>query len=237
MDSSDEKNINFVKHVFNFDDKSKSDMINIIQYSLIAIIPIILLNKTMAKYVPEADEEKGSLEILIEISLQIIVMFIGLLIIHRIITFVPTYSGSNYPEFNIIFIILGVLMITMSLQTKIGEKANILFDRVSELWDGKTNVKQTDKNSGNVKVTQPISAQNLNTIRMPTYNDATSINLLPNNNNAQQLSLSPQQLPDYNAMHRQDTTPLINAATPGQTEGFSEPMAANELAGGGFSNW
>ena len=60
----------------------------------------------MQKYVPEADEKKGSVEILAEVLIQIIVMFIGLLMIHRIITYVPTYSGMEYPEFSIIFIIL-----------------------------------------------------------------------------------------------------------------------------------
>ena len=44
MDSSDDSK-SFFKHVFNFDDDSKSDILNIIQYALLAIIPIVLLNK------------------------------------------------------------------------------------------------------------------------------------------------------------------------------------------------
>ena len=46
----------FLKHVFNFDEESKSEILNIIQYALIAIIPIVILNKTIGKYVPEADD-------------------------------------------------------------------------------------------------------------------------------------------------------------------------------------
>ena len=40
-------------------------------------------------------------------------------------------------------------------------------------------------------------------------------------------------------MYRQDTTPLVGAATPGGTmEGFGEPMAANSVLGGGaFGSW
>jgi len=34
-------------------------------------------------------------------------------------------------------------------------------------------------------------------------------------------------------MYRKDTTPLVGAATPGMSEGFSEPMAANSVLGGG----
>jgi hypothetical protein len=144
MDNSDESK-SFFKHVFNFDDDSKSEILNILQYSIIAIIPVVILNKTMQKYVPESDDKKSSLEISAEIVIQIIVMFIGLLIIHRIITFIPTYSGSKYPEFHIVYIILAILMITMSLQTKLGEKVSILVDRVTELWEGKKQNKQENR--------------------------------------------------------------------------------------------
>ena len=237
MDSSDDSKKNFFKHVLNFDDDSKSDMINIIQYSLIAIIPVIILNKSMQKYVPEADEQKGNLEILAEVVLQIIIMFIGLLTVHRIITFVPTYSGVDYPEFNIIFIILAVLMITLSLQTKLGEKVSILTDRLTELWEGKSD-KKNKKEKGSVKVSQPISQNsqptNQSAMNQAMYNDGTSINSLPTND----MSSSVQQMPDYNAMNRQDTTPLVGAATPG--EGFNVPQAASDVLGGGFggfSSW
>ena len=254
MDSSDSSKKGFFKHVFNFDNDSKSDMLNIIQYTLLAIIPIIILNKSMQKYVPEADEKKGSIEILAEILIQIIVMFMGLLLIHRIITYVPTYSGMEYPEFSVIFIVLAILMITLSLQTKLGEKVSILVDRLTELWEGKTDSKSNKgkkgNGNGNVKVSQPISGQNmgmgLSMNTMPTnqsamnqalYGGSTSINQLPNDSN-QNYSQSSQQLPNYNNMYQQDTTPLVGAATPGMAEAFSEPMAANSVLGGGaFGSW
>lgn len=245
MDSSDEKS--FVKHVFNFDDDSKSDMMNIVQYTLIAIIPIVMLNKTMQKYVPEADEQKGSLEISVEIVGQVIGMFIGLLFIHRIITFIPTYSGTKYPEFNIVFIILAVLMITMSLQTKLGEKVSILVDRLIELWEGKP-AKGVKK--GKVTVSQPIvqngqmvmgGANAQQAMNQAMYSDGTSLNNLPTS------MPTKQELPNYDTMHRADTTPLVGASTPGMggmgmgmgMEPF-EPMAANDALGGafgGFSSW
>jgi len=254
MDSSDNSKKGFFKHVFNFDNDSKSDMLNIIQYTLIAIIPVIILNKAMQKYVPEADEKKGSLEILAEVLIQIIVMFMGLLIIHRIITYIPTYSGLEYPEFSIIFIILAILMITLSLQTKLGEKVSILVDRLTELWEGKSNNKgKNGKGKGNVKVSQPISGQNMGgTITMPMntlpsnqsamnqslYGGSTSISQLPTDSSNQSYSQSSQQLPNYNNMYQNDTTPLVGAATPGMAEGFMEPMAANSVLGGGaFGSW
>ena len=237
MDSSDDSK-SFFKHVFNFDDDSKSEILNILQYSLIAIIPIVILNKTMQKYVPESDDKKSSLEISAEVIIQIIVMFIGLLLIHRVITFIPTYSGSNYPEFHIVYIILAILMITMSLQTKLGEKVSILVDRIFELWNGKQDNKKNGKN-GTVKVSQPISGQ-VTSQTVNNYTDGTAISSLPTYDATQgnQNTMAPQQLPNYDAMYRQDTTPLVGAATPGMTEGFSEPMAANSVLGGGaFGSW
>ena len=237
MDSSDESNKNFFKHVFNFDDDSKSDILNIIQYALIAIIPIVILNKTIGKYVPEADDKKSSLEVTAEVIIQIIVTFMGLLIIHRIITFIPTYSGSKYPEFHIVYIILAIMMITMSLQTKLGEKVNILVDNVMTLWNGKYDNKKKNCKNG-VKVSQPISGQQI--LQPPSqsnYSDGTAISSLPTNDlqYGSEGTIQAQQLPNYNNMYKQDTTPLVGAATPGISQESFGPVAASEFLGGGSS--
>jgi hypothetical protein len=49
-----------------------------------------------------------------------------------------------------------------------------------------------------------------------------------------QILLKNEKCCNYNAMYRQDTTPLVNAATPGGNEGFGNmgPVAANEAFGG-----
>lgn len=240
MDSSDDSNKSFFKHVFNFDDDSKSDILNIMQYALVAIIPVVILNKTIGKYVPESDDKKSSLEITAEVIIQIIVTFMGLLIIHRMITFIPTYSGSKYPEFQVVYIILAILMITMSLQTKLGEKVSVLVDRVLQLWNGEPSSKPKN-NKNAVKVSQPISGQisgqplNQSAITQSLYTDGTAISALPTNDvQYGGNDSSTQQLPNYNAMYKQENTPLVGAATPGQQmEGFNEPMAANSVLGGG----
>lgn len=225
----------FFKYVFNFDEDSKHDMMNIVQYAVLSIIPIIVLNKSMQKYVPEADEEKGSAEILAEVVFQIIFMFLGLFFIHRIISYIPRYSGIKYPEYHVVYNILSTLLVLLSLQTKLGEKVSILFDRVAELWEGKSEDKKKNgkKGKGNVKVTQPISqgqsaiTQSLYTTNtnMGASSDGTSISQLPTIPSGQQ-----QQQPDYNSMYRNDNNPMVGAATPG----FEQPMimAANEALGG-----
>ena len=239
MESSsggDDSKKNFVKHVFSFDDDSKSEILNIIQYSLVALIPVVVLNKTMAKYIPEADENKGSLEVVAEVLIQVISMFMGLLVIHRLVTFVPTYSGTKYPEYNIIFIVLAVLMITLSLQTKLGEKVGILFDRGTDLWNGR--VEKPGQKKGNVKVSQPIAGQqpqqqmivnpavslNQSAMNQSIYTDGTSIGSLPmnsGNNFGQGPGTMGQQ------QQQQIAQPMMEAFEPQPANGF----------GTGFGGW
>ena len=215
---------NFFKHVFNFTDDSKSEMMNIVQYAILALIPVILMNKAMQKFVPEADEEKGNAELLAEITGQVVIMFLGILIIHRIITFIPTYSGEKYVDFSVTNIILAMLVIILSLQTKLGEKVSIVVDRIMELWEGPKDQKKGKKGQNNVKVSQPISQNS--SAAMTQSLGSTSISSLPQ----QQPT---QQMPDYNNMYQQDSTPMVGAASPGM-DGF-EPMAANG-GGGAFGS-
>ena len=86
---------NFVSHVFNFEKDSRNEMVNIIQYTVLGIIMITLLNKGVEEYMPELDPTKGTLPVFIEISIQCIVLFIGILFVHRIITYIPTVSGID----------------------------------------------------------------------------------------------------------------------------------------------
>ena len=193
----------FIAHVFDFDEDSKMEMMNIIQYTLIGIIPIVLLNKTMQKYVPEADDEKGSAELLAEVAIQLIAMFIGMLLTHRIVTFVPTYSTVEYEKVSTIQIVLAVLMITLSLQTKLGEKVSILFDRISEMIMGKSREgmeNEEKKKAESDKIQQ--GNQNMMTspgtdgFTLPQQPGTTSINSLPSQgmqNMRESMESAPQQ--------------------------------------------
>ena len=217
-------NPSFFKHVFNFDDDSKEDMMNIIQYALIAIIPVVILNKSMQKMVPEADDEKPSAVILAEVLAQVIGMFLGILIIHRIITYIPTYSKTKYADFSVTNIILVGLVITLSLQTKLGEKVSILVDRINELWEGPSDDKKKKKKTSNVRVSQPISQGQMTQQTAISSQGTTSISQLP----------VTQPMPDYNNMYQQDNTGMPGAASPNMGMDSSGVMAANE--GGAFAS-
>lgn len=147
----------FISHVFNFDNKSKNELTNIIQYSILAIFPIVILNKTIQRFIPEADETKGSIEVLIEIILQLGIIFVGMFFIHRIITYIPTYSEYKYDNLSVVNNIISFLIIILSLQTKLGEKMNIIIDRILSFVDNTPNEKKPSESNSSY------SLPNLNT--------------------------------------------------------------------------
>ena len=148
----------FLSHVFCSTEEGHAELMNVVQYSVMGVIPIIVLNKIVQRFIPDADGDKSSLEIAFEIVLQLIIMFCGIIFIHRAITYVPTYSGFKYEPFSLTNVILAFLVIVLSIQTKLGLKVNILVDRAVDLWNGtsgnedaKARVKQ------NVRYSQPVA--------------------------------------------------------------------------------
>ena len=135
--------------IFNFDEDTQSEVLNIMQYSLLSVVPILFLNKSVQKFIPEADEEKGSVEVLAEVIGQIAFMFLGMFMIHRLILAVPTYSKIKYQDFHVTNIVLGFLVIVLSLHTKLGEKSNILIDRLFDMIEGK---KPEQEGAHNLKI-------------------------------------------------------------------------------------
>lgn len=212
----------FINHVFDSSDEGKAEILNVIQYSLTAILPVVLLNKTIQKFVPEADIEKSSLELLAEIFIQIVVMFIGVVLIHRVITYFPTYSGYKYEAFNLTTVILAFLVIVLSLQTKLGIKVNILVDRAYELWNGPGAEKKKQGRKETMQNHQPSQADSLDDSR-------TQTGMYPPLPTATNNNRSSGQGYDY-AVKVQGT----GGAPQGDFSDFG-PVAANSaLAGGSF---
>ncbi len=226
----------FFNHVFNFDQKTKTDVLNLLQYTLFILVPIILLNKLMQKYIPEADDTKTSIELSLEVVSQLTIMVLGLYLINKMVTFFSTYSGTKYADINIIQIVPVLLIITLSLQTKLGEKVSILSDRVIDLWEGKTPITQSLRDYYPI----PQQSQTLPQIPIPHQmpqlpppiktQPSQPIQEQPTQNTTQPQPpiMSPEQLPDYNNMYQNTTTPLVNAATPGVSDDI---VAANDAFG------
>jgi len=145
----------FITHVFSNTEEDKGELFNVSQYAIMGLVPIVVLNKSIQRFIPEADPDKSSLELLAEILIQIIVIFVGLVFIHRIITFFPTYSGFKYENLVLTNVILAFMVIVLSIQSKVGTKVNIIVDRLNDLWNGysEEDVEDTKKK---VRVRQPV---------------------------------------------------------------------------------
>ena len=208
---------NIIGKIFNFDEDTQSEVLNIMQYSLLSVIPILLLNKSVQKFIPEADEEKGSVEVLAEVVAQIAFMFLGIFMIHRLVLAVPTYSKIKYQDFHVTNIVLGFLVIVLSLHTKLGEKTNILIDRLFDMIEGKKPEQEGNQNQHSGGGGNTIITQGLQQARQPTQaqNMVNSIN-----GGAGQ---------SFDQMYGGPQIPLVNAQLPQDSL-----MAANEALGGSF---
>ncbi len=230
------ESMNFFSYVFNFDHDNKTDIMNMLQYTLIAIIPILLLLKGIKYIVPEEDESKGSLEIIAESVGQIFLIMMGIWFINKIIRYIPTYSGENYHKFNNINFILPFVIILATMQTKLGAKLNILIERVSDVWYGRSQPiiqqqQQQGQGQGVVRVSQPFAGQPQQ--NQPSQADYLDRNqLLPSNPSMsamppqQQQQQQQQPNTNFNNMYLSQPTPLVNP----------DPVAAND-GYGAFSAW
>ncbi len=218
--------MSFINYLLTLDEENKVDLLNIIQYTVLAIIPIILILKAVKHFVPEEDDSKSNLEIILESVGQILFMIMALWLTDRIIRYFTTYSGKEYQNFNSINFILPFLLILSTMQTKLGAKLNILIERTMELWNGNKETKENIKQEKNVKVSQPIAGQH-----QPSQADTLDTSqLLPANRGL--TSIPQQNNPDFNDMYQNTVNPLQGAASPEQIE----PMAAND-GGSMFGNW
>lgn len=167
----------FFNHVFSSTDEGKAELLNIIQYAFMGVVPVVILNKCIQRFIPEADIEKPTIELLVEIFLQISVMFCGIILIHRMITYVPTYSGFKYDSINLSNVILAFLVIILSIQSKLGLKTNIIYERVLELWNGtneddykKKNIKRKVRVNDTVQQSKHVPSQADNIDETPQHN-------------------------------------------------------------------
>lgn len=230
--STNEK-VGFVKYLFELDEDNKDELMNMIQYAVISILPIVLILKAVKHFIPEEDESKGSLEILIETVGQIVFMTGMIWFSDRVIRFFPTYSGTKYGQLNPTSFLLPLLLILSTMQTKLGAKINILIERALDYLNGDTPKKEPNNNIiNNVRVSQPIAQQH-----QPSQADVLDQNqLLPSNRDLTSIPSTQQQQqqiesPDFNQMYQNTANPLQNAASPDQG-----PMAAND-GGSAFGAW
>ena len=212
----------FLSFVFKFDKDVQCELLNISQYVLLSVIPIIIVLRLIRNFVPEDDPEKNNLEIVFEIIGQLLFIFGAIYLIHRVIVYIPTYSKSPYGEMNIFNVILVFLFILFTMQSKLGAKTNILVERFNDLLDGKTTVKSS---KAKVKVSQPLAKNNQipnnpNVQQVPVHQPSQADNYQVNPvgpgvpNQAMQHALNIDPTPDFNQMYANTANPLPDANVP-----------------------
>ena len=120
----------FLSTVFSTDEASKTAVLNAMQYALLSLMPSYLLLRMLRSHVPAPDDTKGSFEIGLEIGLQLCVMVVVMYLVNKAIIYIPTLSGAAYAEhFCSTAMILPFVVLLLTMQTKLGDKVDILYER------------------------------------------------------------------------------------------------------------
>ena len=238
----------FFNYVFDFSPANKSQVMNMMQYSILSVIPVLCTLRAIKHFIPEDNDTKSTIEITVETVLQISFIMISIWFTHRIIQYIPTYSGVEYSKFNEVGFVIPFILILATLQTKLGAKLNILIDRAVSIIPGynDTQINMGRNSNGinsnvgggssgimpnNVRISQPISGG----IHQPSQADYLDHSQILPSNPLLSLAAMPNNNPSYN--NSSTSNPTQNNI-PVQNSGpmMMEPMAAND-GGWGSSPW
>ena len=222
MDSSENQseNTSVIRTIFKFDDETKTTLMNIIQYVLVAFIPLVALQMASEKIFPKHHDEKGNVELIMEILGQSVFIIVGIFLIHRIVMVIPTFSGVAMGDINLFTIVIVFMLCAIIFPGNIQIKSQTLSDRLTDAWEGKSdetakNKKKPHKQSI-VSVSQPISGhrpQQHQPSRADQMNHQQPPIVPPNNNTLQPPTMEEQTM-----------------------QGPPEPEAFNSM-GGGFARF
>lgn len=127
---SSSKSNGFLDHMTKFDKKTKTEVLNMFQYGFLMVVPVMFVNKLVGALFTMNAEEKTTLELSLEVVAELVVLFSSLFIIHRFVSFVPTYSEEPYPTIDFTQVVLVFVFILFSFQTSLNEKFNVIYERL-----------------------------------------------------------------------------------------------------------
>ena len=87
-----------------------------------------------------------------EVIGQILAIFLSIWLIDRFVRFIPTYSKQAYQPMYLTNFAIALLMILLTLQSKLGSKVDLLVDKVTDLWNGDSSLKEESKESKKNKI-------------------------------------------------------------------------------------
>ena len=154
-------NNGFLQHVFNFDSDTKKYLMNTTQYTILSLGPAILINKLLEDLLSDFDNTKGNFELLGEVVAHLVGLISGIFFIHRLVTYVPPYSGIAYENINLFSIIIALAIGLYNTQSILGLKMRLLGERIGQLWNSNDEVKIKPKQQKN------INSPSLNQLKPP----------------------------------------------------------------------
>jgi hypothetical protein len=99
-------NQGFFTYVFRLSRFKQEDLMNIVQYTLLSICPVILFVYFTKKYFPIVADDDSSIFIFIVTVVELIFMIMGIFFIDRIINYIPTFSGKYYETINLTTVVI-----------------------------------------------------------------------------------------------------------------------------------
>ena len=123
------KTESFLGYITSITPLEKNELLNVFQYILLVIIPLVLFLKFMKEYIPPESASKSSMEITVEVVIQLCLIFIVFWFIHKVILYIPTYSTVPYEKINLIQMAMPVVFLLFCMKSSISEKVSILLDR------------------------------------------------------------------------------------------------------------
>ena len=230
MDITPSDKPGFFRYLFEVTADEKSHMSNYIQYILLAIIPVVVILRIIRNYVPDEDEDKGNATIVAEIIAQVLAVFMGIWLIDRVIRYIPTYSGMAYQPMYLTNFVIALLMMLLTVQSRLGSKIDSLVSRALEFVGIDSSDDEPKPKTSKKKAA--VHEKQHHAPAPPTRHHDPMAGL--------HQAAPPGHIPppaqhsrDFNSMYEMDVTPMPGAHTPGLAQ--PDIMAANDF-GGGFGS-
>jgi hypothetical protein len=242
-------NQGFFSYVFKLSRFKQEDLMNIVQYTILSIIPVLLFVYFTKKYIPLVEYNDSSIYIFLMTFFELVFMMLGIFFIDRMVNFIPTFSGKYYEPINLTTVVIIFVLFMLIINAGFRERTNVLLERFDKwFWFDdaiakrlganvrKFNIFSGDilKDGENKNSTKP--KNNMTQEASVTPPLPTQGPILPNPMTNYGGTMPTQQAPNFNNPYAGPKAPLVNANVPAMQEGFSEPLAANDALGGG-SSW
>ena len=127
-------NQGFFTYVFRLSKFKQEDLMNIVQYTLLSIVPVVLFIYFTKKYFPSLEETDSSLYIFTVTVIELIFMITGIFFIDRIINYIPTFSGKYYETINLTTIVVIFVLFMLITETGFKKRTLVMLERFDKFF-------------------------------------------------------------------------------------------------------